>query len=95
MHTKTSSIYKMSITGRTILPLLLLKVMYFEAMMANVVTKMLSFMIVSFITVCAIIVATEECSHFCDNIEMTIMIVQIYLLFCIRALVYNGAKVFL
>jgi hypothetical protein len=35
----------------TILPLLLLKVVYFEAMVANVVTKMLFFMIVSFITV--------------------------------------------
>jgi hypothetical protein len=77
MYAKTSSIYKMSITVLTILPLLLLKVVYFEAMMANVVTRMLSFMLVSFITVCAIIVATEECSHFCDNIEMTIMIVQI------------------
>jgi len=95
MHAKTSSIYKMSITVLTILPLLLLKVVNFEAMMANVVTRMLFFMIVSFTTVCAIIVATEEYSNFCDNIEMTIMIVQVYLRFCIRALVYNGVKVFL
>jgi hypothetical protein len=85
----------MSITVLTILPMLLLKVVNFEAMMANVVTGMFFFMIVSFTTVCGIIVATAECSHFCDSIEMTIMVEQIYLLFCIRALVDNGVTMFL
>jgi hypothetical protein len=60
MRGKTISICKLSITVVTILPLFLLKVVNFIAIMTQIVTIVFLFMIVSFATFCAMIVTTKE-----------------------------------